>query len=104
MNAVAVGKDSNSSAVNSIALGTSSNVSGVSAVVIGNQAKGTHENSVTLGSYSSSVANIFDNTAKTLPSFDDTATNTKINYNGTSSTQTGAVSVGEENLYARSKM
>ncbi len=98
MNAVSVGKDSNSSAVNSIALGTSSNVSGVSAVVIGNQAKGTHENSVTLGSYSSSVANIFDNTAKTLSSFDDTATNTKINYNGTSSTQTGAVSVGDGKL------
>ena len=98
MNAVAVGKDSNSSAVNAIALGTSSNVSGVSAVVIGNQAKGTHENSVTLGSYSSSVANIFDNTAKTLSSFDDTATNTKINYNGTSSTQTGAVSVGDGKL------
>lgn len=98
MNAVAVGKDSNSSAVNSIALGTSSNVSGVSAVVIGTQAKGTHENSVTLGSYSSSVANIFDNTAKTLSSFDDTATNTTINYNGTSSTQTGAVSVGDGKL------
>ena len=98
INAVAVGKDSNSSAVNSIALGTSSNVSGVSAVVIGNQAKGTHENSVTLGSYSSSVANIFDNTANTLSSFDDTATNTKINYNGTSSTQTGAVSVGDGKL------
>ena len=98
MNAVAVGKDSNSSAVNAIALGTSSNVSAISAVVIGTQAKGTHENSVTLGSYSSSVANIFDNTAKTLSSFDDTATNTIINYNGTSSTQTGAVSVGDGKL------
>ena len=98
MNAVAVGKDSNSSAVNAIALGTSSNVSAISAVVIGTQAKGTHENSVTLGSYSSSVANIFDNTAKTLSSFDDTATNTTINYNGTSSTQTGAVSVGDGKL------
>ena len=98
MNAVAVGKDSNSSAVNAIALGTSSNVSGVSAVVIGNQAKGTHENSVTLGSYSSSMANIFDNTAKTLSSFDDTATSTTINYNGTSSTQSGAVSVGDGKL------
>ena len=54
-------------------------------------------NSVTLGSYSSSVANIFDNTAKTLSSF-DTATNTTINYNGTSSTQTGAVSVGDGKL------
>ena len=98
MNAVAVGKDSNSSAVNAIALGTSSNVSAISAVVIGTQAKGTHENSVTLGSYSSSVSNIFDNTAKTLSSFDDTATNTTINYNGTSSTQTGAVSVGDGKL------
>ena len=53
---------------------------------------------LTLGSYSSSVANTFDNTAKTLSSFDDTATNTKINYNGTSSTQTGAVSVGDGKL------
>ena len=98
MNAVAIGQNSNSSAVNAIALGTSSNVSAISAVVIGTQAKGTHENSVTLGSYSSSVANIFDNTAKTLSSFDDTATNTTINYNGTSSTQTGAVSVGDGKL------
>ena len=98
MNAVAVGKDSNSSAVNAIALGTSSNVSAVSAVVIGNQAKGTHENSVTLGSYSSSAANVFDNTAKTLSSFDDNAAGTTVNYNGTSSTQKGAVSVGDGTL------
>ena len=98
MNAVAVGKDSNSSAVNAIALGTSSNVSAISAVVIGTQAKGTHENSVTLGSYSSSAANDFDQTAKALSSFGDTATSTTINYNGTSSTQTGAVSVGDGKL------
>ena len=97
-NAVAVGKDSNSSAVNAIALGTSSNVSGVSAVVIGTQAKGTHENSVTLGSYSSSAANNFDQTAKALSSFDDKATGTTVNYNGTSSTQKGAVSVGDGSL------
>jgi len=98
MNAVAVGKDSNSSAVNAIALGTSSNVSGVSAVVIGTQAKGTHENSVTLGSYSSSAANDFDPTAKALSSFDDNAAGTTVNYNGTSSTQKGAVSVGDGKL------
>lgn len=98
MNAVAVGKDSNSSAVNSIALGTSSNVSGVSAVVIGNQAKGTHENSVTLGSYSSSAANNFDQTAKALSSFDDDAKVKTVNYNGTFSTQKGAVSVGDGSL------
>ena len=98
MNAVAVGKDSNSSAVNAIALGTSSNVSGVSAVVIGTQAKGTHENSVTLGSYSSSAANDFDPTAKALSSFDDNAAGTTVNYNGTSSTQKGAVSVGDGSL------
>ena len=98
MNAVAVGKDSNSSAVNAIALGTSSNVSGVSAVVIGTQAKGTHENSVTLGSYSSSAANDFDKTAKALSSFDDKAKGTTVNYNGTFSTQKGAVSVGDGKL------
>ena len=98
MKAVAVGKDSNSSAVNAIALGTSSNVSGVSAVVIGTQAKGTHENSVTLGSYSSSAANDFDPTAKALSSFDDNAAGTTVNYNGTSSTQKGAVSVGDGKL------
>ena len=98
INAVAVGKDSNSSAVNAIALGTSSNVSGVSAVVIGTQAKGTHENSVTLGSYSSSAANDFDETAKALSSFDDNAKVKTVNYNGTSSTQKGAVSVGDGSL------
>ena len=98
MNAVAVGKDSNSSAVNSIALGTSSNVSGVSAVVIGTQAKGIHENSVTLGSYSSSAANNFDQTAKALSSFDDDAKVKTVNYNGTFSTQKGAVSVGDGSL------
>lgn len=98
MNAVAVGKDSNSSAVNAIALGTSSNVSAISAVVIGTQAKGTHENSVTLGSYSSSAANNFGQTAKALSSFDDKATGTTVNYNGTSSTQKGAVSVGDGTL------
>lgn len=98
MNAVAVGKNSNSSAVNAIALGTSSNVSGVSAVVIGTQAKGTHENSVTLGSYSSSAANDFNQTAKVLSSFDDDAKVTTVNYNGTSSTQKGAVSVGDGSL------
>ena len=97
-NSIAIGKDSQSSAINAIAVGQASNASAVSAIVIGTQAKGTHENSVTLGSYSSSVANIFDNTAKTLSSFDDTATNTTINYNGTSSTQTGAVSVGDGKL------
>lgn len=36
--------------------------------MIGTQAKGTHENSVTLGSYSSSAANNFDQTAKALSS------------------------------------
>ena len=97
-NAVAIGKDSNSSAVNAIALGTSSNVSGVSAVVIGTQAKGTHENSVTLGSYSSSAANDFNQTAKALSSFDDKAKGTTVNYNGTFSTQKGAVSVGDGKL------
>ena len=96
-NAVAVGKDSNSSAVNAIALGTSSNVSGVSAVVIGTQAKGTHENSVTLGSYSSSAANDFNQTAKALSYFGDKSSVT-VNYNGTSSTQKGAVSVGDGKL------
>ena len=98
MNAVAIGQNSNSSAVNAIALGQASNASAVSAVVIGTQAKGTHENSVTLGSYSSSAANDFDQTAKALSSFDDTATTTTINYNGTSSTQSGAVSVGDGKL------
>ena len=97
MNAVAIGQNSNSSAVNAIALGTSSNVSEVSAVVIGNQAKGTHENSVTLGSYSSSAANDFDKTAKALSYFGDKSSVT-VNYNGTSSTQKGAVSVGDGKL------
>lgn len=97
-NSIAIGKDSQSSAINAIAMGESSNSSAVSAVVIGTQAKGTHENSVTLGSYSSSAANNFDQTAKALSSFDDKATGTTVNYNGTSSTQKGAVSVGDGTL------
>ncbi|WP_265469505.1 YadA-like family protein [Haemophilus parainfluenzae] len=98
MNAVAIGQKSNSSAVNAIALGQASNASAVSAVVIGTQAKAIHENSVTLGSYSSSAANDFDKTAKALSSFDDNATGTTVNYNGTFSTQKGAVSVGDGKL------
>lgn len=98
MNAVAIGQASNASAVNAIALGQASNASAVSAVVIGTQAKGTHENSVTLGSYSSSAANDFDLTAKALSSFDDKAKGTTVNYNGTFSTQKGAVSVGDGKL------
>ena len=97
-NSIAIGKDSQSSAINAIAMGESSNASAVSAIVIGTQAKGTHENSVTLGSYSSSAANNFDQTAKALSSFDDKATGTTVNYNGTSSTQKGAVSVGDGTL------
>ena len=97
-NAIAIGKDSQSSAINAIAMGESSNASAVSAIVIGTQAKDTHENSVTLGSYSSSAANNFDQTAKALSSFDDKATGTTVNYNGTSSTQKGAVSVGDGTL------
>lgn len=98
MNAVAIGQASNASAVNAIALGQASNASAVSAVVIGTQAKGTHENSVTLGSYSSSAANDFNQTAKALSSFDDKAKGTTVNYNGTFSTQKGAVSVGDGKL------
>lgn len=98
MNAVAIGQASNASAVNAIALGQASNAYAVSAVVIGTQAKGTHENSVTLGSYSSSAANDFDPTAKALSSFDDKAKGTTVNYNGTFSTQKGAVSVGDGKL------
>lgn len=97
-NSIAIGKDSQSSAINAIAAGQASNASAVSAIVIGTQAKGTHENSVTLGSYSSSAANNFDQTAKALSSFDDKATGTTVNYNGTSSTQKGAVSVGDGSL------
>ena len=97
-NSIAIGKDSQSSAINAIAVGQASNASAVSAIVIGIQAKGTHENSVTLGSYSSSAANNFDQAAKALSSFDDKATGTTVNYNGTSSTQKGAVSVGDGTL------
>jgi len=97
MNAVAIGQASNASAVNAIALGQASNASAVSAVVIGTQAKGTHENSVTLGSYSSSAANDFNQTAKALSYFGDKSSVT-VNYNGTSSTQKGAVSVGDGKL------
>ena len=94
-NALAIGQTSKASKMNAVALGQASNASAVSAVVIGTQAKGTHENSVTLGSYSSSAANNFDQTAKTLSSFDNKGKATTVSYNGTTSTQKGAVSVGD---------
>ena len=97
-NALAIGQTSKASKMNAVAIGQASNASAVSAVVIGTQAKGTHENSVTLGSYSSSAANDFDPTAKALSSFDDKATGKTVNYNGTVSTQKGAVSVGDGKL------
>ena len=96
--ALASGSNANASSMNAVAVGKDSNSSAVNAVVIGTQAKGTHENSVTLGSYSSSAVNDFDKTAKALSSFDDNATGTTVNYNGTSSNRKGAVSVGDGKL------
>lgn len=52
---------------------------------------------MTLGSYSSSAANDFNQTAKALSYFGDKSSVT-VKYNGTSSTQKGAVSVGDGKL------
>jgi len=96
--ASALGNGAEATGGSSIAIGAKARASGSDALSSGTQAKGTHENSVTLGSYSSSAANDFDPTAKALSSFDDNAAGTTVNYNGTSSTQKGAVSVGDGKL------
>ncbi|WP_199900408.1 ESPR-type extended signal peptide-containing protein, partial [Neisseria subflava] len=105
---IAIGKQANSSGLYSTAIGSSAQAAGQNSFAGGNNAKATGSDSVALGSgatttIGSSVAlgngavgtaNNFDATAKNATFKNDSGTTTNVSYAASSSTKTGAVSVG----------
>ena len=105
---IAIGKQANSSGLYSTAIGSSAQAAGQNSFAGGNNAKATGSDSVALGSgatttIGSSVAlgngavgtaNNFDATAKNAIFKNDSGTTTNVSYAASSSSKTGAVSVG----------
>ena len=105
---IAIGKQANSSGLYSTAIGSSAQAAGQNSFVGGNNAKATGSDSVALGSgatttIGSSVAlgngavgtaNNFDATAKNASFKNDSGAATNVSYAASSSSTTGAVSVG----------
>ena len=105
---IAIGKQANSSGLYSTAIGSSAQAAGQNSFAGGNNAKATGSDSVALGSgatttIGSSVAlgngavgtaNNFDATAKNATFKNDSGAATNVSYAASSSSTTGAVSVG----------
>ena len=105
---IAIGKQANSSGLYSTAIGSSAQAAGHSSFAGGNNAKATGSDSVALGNgatttVGSSVAlgngavgaaNSFDATAKNASFKNDSGAATNVSYAASSSSTTGAVSVG----------
>ena len=105
---IAIGKQANSSGLYSTAIGSSAQAAGQNSFAGGNNAKATGSDSVALGSgatttIGSSVAlgngavgaaNNFDATAKNATFKNDSGAATNVSYAASSSSKTGAVSVG----------
>ncbi|UTG71965.1 YadA-like family protein [Neisseria subflava] len=105
---IAIGKQANSSGLYSTAIGSSAQAAGHSSFAGGNNAKATGSDSVALGNgatttVGSSVAlgngavgaaNNFDATAKNASFKNDSGAATNVSYAASSSSKTGAVSVG----------
>ena len=105
---IAIGKQANSSGLYSTAIGSSAQAAGQNSFAGGNNAKATGSDSVALGSgatttIGSSVAlgngavgaaNNFDATAKNASFKNDSGAATNVSYAASSSSTTGAVSVG----------
>ena len=105
---IAIGKQANSSGLYSTAIGSSAQAAGQNSFAGGNNAKATGSDSVALGSgatttIGSSVAlgngavgtaNNFDATAKNASFKNDSGATTNVSYAASSSSKTGAVSVG----------
>ena len=105
---IAIGKQANSSGLYSTAIGSSAQAAGQNSFAGGNNAKATGSDSVALGSgatttIGSSVAlgngavgtaNNFDATAKNATFKNDSGAVTNVSYAASSSSKTGAVSVG----------
>ena len=105
---IAIGKQANSSGLYSTAIGSSAQAAGQNSFAGGNNAKATGSDSVALGNgatttVGSSVAlgngavgtaNSFDATAKNASFKNDSGAATNVSYAASSSSKTGAVSVG----------
>ena len=95
-NSIAIGPSASttSAATNGVAIGNQANVTGVNAVAFGNGATASVQDSVALGNGAVGAANNFDATAKNASFKNDSGAATNVSYAASSSSTTGAVSVG----------
>ena len=95
-NSIAIGPSASttSAATNGVAIGNQANVTGVNAVAFGNGATVSVQDSVALGNGAVGAANNFDATAKNASFKNDSGAATNVSYAASSSSTTGAVSVG----------
>ena len=95
-NSIAIGSSASttSAATNGVAIGNQANVTGVNAVALGNGTTASVQDSVALGNGAVGAANNFDATAKNASFKNDSGAATNVSYAASSSSTTGAVSVG----------
>ena len=95
-NSIAIGPSASttSAATNGVAIGNQANVTGVNAVAFGNGATTSVQDSVALGNGAVGAANNFDAMAKNASFKNDSGAATNVSYAASSSSVTGAVSVG----------
>ena len=95
-NSIAIGPSASttSAATNGVAIGNQANVTGVNAVALGNGTTASVQDSVALGNGAVGAANNFDATAKNASFKNDSGAATNVSYAASSSSITGAVSVG----------
>ena len=95
-NSIAIGPSASttSAATNGVAIGNQANVTGVNTVALGNGTTASVQDSVALGNGAVGAANNFDATAKNASFKNDSGAATNVSYAASSSSKTGAVSVG----------
>ena len=95
-NSIAIGPSASttSAATNGVSIGNQANVTGVNAVALGNGTTASVQDSVVLGNGAVGAANNFDATAKNASFKNDSGAATNVSYAASSSSKTGAVSVG----------
>ena len=95
-NSIAIGPSASttSAATNGVAIGNQANVTGVNAVALSNGTTASVQDSVALGNGAVGAANNFDATAKNASFKNDSGAATNVSYAASSSSKTGAVSVG----------
>ena len=95
-NSIAIGPSASttSAATNGVSIGNQANVTGVNAVALGNGTTASVQDSVALGNGAIGAANNFDATAKNASFKNDSGAATNVSYAASSSSTTGAVSIG----------